>query len=211
MNKQEYIEIIKRRLAVLPQEEIDEAVLYVSEYFEDAGNDEKAVQALGNPNEFADRIKDEYIISIRENPKEYQRYQNNYETIKANHAFMMMLMMVTSIFLSILAYTLLNEFAFFFVVVILFSSIVFSYSKNIMVLPLAIFSVLIICSSWVFISFNTTLSSSMSLADGLYLIGGMLISTGVFGLSIYGWKNEYKKIMKENQFLKNLYKKRDVL
>ena len=51
----------------------------------------------------------------------------------------------------------------------------------------------------------------MSLADGLYLIGGMLISTGVFGLSIYGWKNEYKKIMKENQFLKNLYKKRDVL
>lgn len=211
MNKQEYIEIIKRRLAVLPQEEIDEAVLYVSEYFEDAGNDEKAVQALGNPNEFADRIKDEYIIGIRENPKEYQRYQNNYETIKANHAFMMMLMMVTSIFLSILAYTLLNEFAFFFVVVILFSSIVFSYSKNIMVLPLAIFSVLIICSSWVFISFNTTLSSSTSLADGLYLIGGMLISTGVFGLSIYGWKNEYKKIMKENQFLKNLYKKRDVL
>lgn len=211
MNKQEYIEIIKRRLAVLPQEEIDEAVLYVSEYFEDAGNDEKAVQALGNPNEFADRIKDEYIIGIQKNPKEYQRYQNNYETIKANHAFMMMLMMVTSIFLSILAYTLLNEFAFFFVVVILFSSIVFSYSKNIMVLPLAIFSVLIICSSWVFISFNTTLSSSMSLADGLYLIGGMLISTGVFGLSIYGWKNEYKKIMKENQFLKNLYKKRDVL
>ena len=154
MNKQEYIEIIKRRLAVLPQEEIDEAVLYVSEYFEDAGNDEKAVQALGNPNEFADRIKDEYIIGIQKNPKEYQRYQNNYETIKANHAFMMMLMMVTSIFLSILAYTLLNEFAFFFVVVILFSSIVFSYSKNIMVLPLAIFSVLIICSSWVFISFK---------------------------------------------------------
>ena len=65
MNKQEYIEIIKRRLAVLPQEEIDEAVLYVSEYFEDAGNDEKAVQALGNPNEFADRIKYEYIICIR--------------------------------------------------------------------------------------------------------------------------------------------------
>ena len=70
-----------------------------------------------------------------------------------------------------------------------------------MVLPLAIFSVLIICSSWVFISFNTTLSPSMSLADGLYLIGGMLISTGVFGLSIYGWKNEYKKIMKENDRL----------
>lgn len=65
MTKKEYIYHLKNRLRNLPMDEVDSAVDYVSELFDEAGeeNAEEVARDLGSPAKFAAQIRAEYAIN----------------------------------------------------------------------------------------------------------------------------------------------------
>ena len=65
MTKKEYIYHLKNRLRNLPIDEVESAVDYVSELFDEAGeeNDEEVASDLGSPAKFAAQIRAEYAIN----------------------------------------------------------------------------------------------------------------------------------------------------
>lgn len=62
MNRNEFIAMLRKELSKLPQDEIDAAVEYYEEYFDEAGEDREAelIQELGSPKKIAAQIKSEY-------------------------------------------------------------------------------------------------------------------------------------------------------
>lgn len=62
MSKQAYLHELKRKLHGLPEDEIENALAYVEEFYDEAANDEEAYQALGSPAKFAAQIKAEFTI-----------------------------------------------------------------------------------------------------------------------------------------------------
>ena len=76
MNRDDYIEILNDRLKGLPQNEIDEAIRYVQEYFDEAGeeNFHQAMDELGSPYRFANQIKAD-VVTKREHAKKNQRVE----------------------------------------------------------------------------------------------------------------------------------------
>lgn len=56
MNKEQYIETLKKLLKGLPQEEIDDAIVYCEEYFAESESEAEAIKQLGEPNAFAKNI-----------------------------------------------------------------------------------------------------------------------------------------------------------
>lgn len=71
MNREQYIDELKIALKTLPQEEVDNAVEYVEEYFAEAGeeNFNQALKDLGNPEKFAVQTKADYQIRQNEENK----------------------------------------------------------------------------------------------------------------------------------------------
>ncbi len=59
MNRSEFIRILRKELDRLPQDEIDAAVEYYEEYFDEAGPDKEAeiIKELGNPRKIANQIR----------------------------------------------------------------------------------------------------------------------------------------------------------
>lgn len=74
MNKVEFIEELKKRLEGLPSEEIENAINYYYEYFEDAGIDDETdvTISLGTAKEVAEEIISEYSL------------RNSEEVVKVN-------------------------------------------------------------------------------------------------------------------------------
>lgn len=70
MNKQEYMEQLKKRLKRLPPEDFERAVEYFEEYFAEAGveNEEKAIEDLGTPQEAADQIIRDMALDYAKEP-----------------------------------------------------------------------------------------------------------------------------------------------
>lgn len=66
MSKQEYIHQLKAKLKGLDEKEIEDAITYCEEYFDDAGegNEEQVIKDLGTPGKFAAQLKAESIIVI---------------------------------------------------------------------------------------------------------------------------------------------------
>ncbi len=66
MNRREFIDKLRKELSRLPQEEIDAAVEYYEEYFDDAGreNEKEVLEQLGSPKKVAAQIKSEYAIKL---------------------------------------------------------------------------------------------------------------------------------------------------
>ena len=64
MNRSEFIRILRKELDRLPQDEIDAAVEYYEEYFDEAGPDKEAeiIKELGNPRKIANQIRSEYEV-----------------------------------------------------------------------------------------------------------------------------------------------------
>lgn len=64
MNRQEFMEELKRGLQGISEEESEDAVNYYEEYFEEAGSENEAevIKELGNPIQIAKRIKAEVTI-----------------------------------------------------------------------------------------------------------------------------------------------------
>ena len=68
MSKQQYLEELRVRLKGLSQDEIEDALSYCEEYFDDAGegNEEQVIKDLGTPGKFAAQLKAESIIREEE-------------------------------------------------------------------------------------------------------------------------------------------------
>lgn len=64
MTKKDFIDILRKRLSVLPKEEMEEALRYYEEFFEDAEDEQKAVNELGSPEKIAEQILVENGFSI---------------------------------------------------------------------------------------------------------------------------------------------------
>lgn len=64
MNKQAYLKELKRFLMTLPQEEIDAAITFYEEYFNEAGeeNEAQVIKDLGLPSKLAAQIKADIVI-----------------------------------------------------------------------------------------------------------------------------------------------------
>jgi Predicted membrane protein len=86
MNRDDYIEILSDRLKGLPQNEIDEAIRYVQEYFDEAGeeNFHQAMDELGSPYRFANQIKADVVTKreySRSNHKNVGEKKSNSSTL----------------------------------------------------------------------------------------------------------------------------------
>ncbi|BBF41883.1 hypothetical protein lbkm_0563 [Lachnospiraceae bacterium KM106-2] len=73
MTKREYIEELRRLLGDIPKTELDEALLYYENYFEDAGeeNEQHVIQSLGSPSHVADMIRSNVFGTADESKEEY--------------------------------------------------------------------------------------------------------------------------------------------
>ena len=58
MNKEQYLQELRKSLKVLPQEDRDEAIEFYEEYFDEAGieNEEKVIEELGEPKQLGKKI-----------------------------------------------------------------------------------------------------------------------------------------------------------
>lgn len=64
MNKQEFIKQLKIKLKKLPQDELDNAIEYYTEYFEDANIDDSVdvTKELGTPSQIASQLFADYAV-----------------------------------------------------------------------------------------------------------------------------------------------------
>lgn len=62
MNRGDFFEVLRRELRQLPQEEIQNALVYHTEYFDDAGaeNEQRVIDELGDPAIIAAQIIADY-------------------------------------------------------------------------------------------------------------------------------------------------------
>ncbi len=69
MNRKEFLRKLQLELYKLPRHEIDDAIAYYNEYFEEAGpeNEENVIRELGSPSKIATQIKADYAVRQLEN------------------------------------------------------------------------------------------------------------------------------------------------
>jgi hypothetical protein len=70
MNREEYLSELKRCIQALPLEEQEEALEYYKDYFDDADNDSKVIDELGDPEKLAEEIKEKFACVPAEMAKE---------------------------------------------------------------------------------------------------------------------------------------------
>lgn len=70
MNREEYITDLKKHLVGLSETEIADAIAYCEEYFDEAENEDAAVEELGSPAKFAAQLKAEAVIKEVQSDKE---------------------------------------------------------------------------------------------------------------------------------------------
>lgn len=66
MNKQEYLDQLRKKLKGFEEEEVKSALVYCEEYFEEAQDEQQVMQDLGTPSKFVAQLKAESIISKKE-------------------------------------------------------------------------------------------------------------------------------------------------
>lgn len=71
MSKEEYLKKLRSKIKKLPQEEIEAAIDYYQEYFEEAGEDsaEAVIKRLGSPSYVGSQILADYAVKDIENEK----------------------------------------------------------------------------------------------------------------------------------------------
>ena len=84
MKKAEYIAELKRRLANFSPSEVEDAVSYCEEYFEEAGdgNDQQVIDDLGTPAQFAAQLKAERSIRQEQQHRNHRRGNNPNSSLK---------------------------------------------------------------------------------------------------------------------------------
>lgn len=73
MKREEYINELRSRLHGLQEADIEDAIRYCEEYFDEAESEEEAMKALGTPVKFAAQIKTESAFKTTKNPQNYRK------------------------------------------------------------------------------------------------------------------------------------------
>jgi len=84
MNKETYLEALKREIAALPADEQESALQYYADYFDDAGseNEQKVIAELGSPAELGAFIRSRFSCVPAEIPakaKEKSEAKSSYK------------------------------------------------------------------------------------------------------------------------------------
>ena len=72
MSKDEYLAELKINIMSLTVEEQNDALQYYSDYFDEAGDDEKVIKELGSPAELAQTIKEKFANALVDTKKTNQ-------------------------------------------------------------------------------------------------------------------------------------------
>lgn len=177
MNRKDYIYHLKNRLRNLPKEEIDNAVEYVNEMFDEAGveNETLIIEELGSPAKFAAQIKAEFTINQQEGE----------DVVKKSNGWKSLLMILLGIMALPVGLPLLIVIACFGFTIIL-------------ILGILLFLAVILIISLVVIIFAVLYSGirllSASLGAGLILIGCGLLGISGAVLLIVGLIFCYSKL-----------------
>lgn len=73
MKREEYITKLQSCLHGLEKSDIEDAINYCEEFFDEAESEEKAMEDLGTPAQFAAQIKTEMAIKTTQNPDNYRK------------------------------------------------------------------------------------------------------------------------------------------
>lgn len=166
MTRQEYIEELRKRLNGLSQEDLEDAIAYCEEYFEDAGieNEQQVIEELGTPAKYAAQIKAETAIRKNTQRRNNKEREKNPRTSMKN---------VVAIFLGICALPiaiplLIVVVALFFSFIVVIASLLFSA---------------VVCAAAVFMTGIPLIISGFSNiatpGNALIAFGGGLLSIGV--------------------------------
>mgnify|MGYP001310771237 CR=1 FL=1 len=70
MNRQDFMNQLAAELSKLPKEEVQAAMEYYSEYFDEAGpeREQQAIKDLGSPSKIATQIKADYAVRQLDEP-----------------------------------------------------------------------------------------------------------------------------------------------
>lgn len=173
MNKNQFIEELKSKLRRLPEKEIDNAISYYIEYFEDASieNDVDVVSEFGSPSSIASQILADYAIKDNKESKRFEKSG---------------ISSVWFIVLAILASPIALPLAFamiilLFVPVIVIGTLTFAFILTAGALALSGFAISFIGLSVILNDFSTAI---LFVGSGLILIGvGLLFLVIVLFLS----------------------------
>jgi len=80
MLREEYIKELRSRLRGLNESEIEDAITYCEEYFNEAESEEKAIEDLGTPAKFAAQLKADAACKTSKDPNAYQRPRSMLKT-----------------------------------------------------------------------------------------------------------------------------------
>lgn len=167
MTKIEYINRVKQHLQILSNEERDDAIQYLEEYFEEAGedNEQQVMDELGAPAKYAAQIKAEAAIKTNEN-----RTRNF--TQKQDSSLKTGLMIAGGICALPIALPLL----------IAVVALIFAGAVTVFALGVAAIAVAIACTiAGIPLLFSSFGMFNLSFADGMVALGA---SIGMIGLSI---------------------------
>ena len=192
MNKQQYLDELKVRLKGLSQEEIDQAIQYCEEYFDDAGvgHEQEVIQELGSPFKFAAQMKaDSEIKRQQATPKQKQKQDSSIKTI-------------VLLILGICALPIAVPAAFVLLLLLFIAGIVlvaFLFAAVVSVIAMLFSGVPLLIHG--LFSWNAT-------SDTLLTIGGGIFSIGLAGLIIFCVIWVIKTLIPMlTRFLTNLYDK----
>lgn len=73
MTRETYINELRIHLRGLQESDIEDAVAYCEEYFNEAEDEEQAIKDLGSPVKFAAQIKTETAFKTTQNPNNYRK------------------------------------------------------------------------------------------------------------------------------------------
>jgi len=83
MKKEEYLEQLKKNLNALDIEEMQEAVSYYSNYFDEAQDDEKVCEELGSPENLANTIVEKFANAVAKTEHSTKESNNAEDTKKS--------------------------------------------------------------------------------------------------------------------------------
>lgn len=170
MNKEEYMEELRKCLQDVVEPEREEALRYCEEYLDEAGeeNIQQAMDELGKPSKFSAQIKAEAAIRSSENHQKNRKGNSSFHNIW----LIFLGIMAMPLALPLLFAAILLMFAFFLVIISLILS-GFIIAGACVIASIAFFVSIII------LPFSA--SSMIRLGGGCFLLGmGLLLIIGMY-------------------------------
>lgn len=170
MTRQEFMNRLASELSRLPKEEIQAAMEYYSEYFDEAGpeREQEAIQELGSPSKIATQIKADYAVRQLDEPGAERSTKKSLTAI---------LWVILGVFAAPVALP----------VAIALGAVAFAVFISVFAVLLAlIVSLAAVCISGVGLIGVGIAGMAGSMAGGLMLVGAGLVSAGLTALLCVG-------------------------